>query len=81
MKRRTRALFWDIDERYWHRHAVKPGLTGLAQVRGYRGATEIKSDLTNRLKSDLEYIADWSLINDIRIILQTFSVLLHRNAF
>jgi len=75
------ALFWDIDERYWHRHAVKPGLTGLAQIRGYRGATEIKSDLTNRLKSDLEYIADWSLINDIRIILQTFSVLLHRNAF
>jgi lipopolysaccharide/colanic/teichoic acid biosynthesis glycosyltransferase len=75
------ALFWDIDSRYWHRHAVKPGLTGLAQIRGFRGATEIKSDLSNRLQSDLEYIAEWSLVTDIRIVLRTFSVLFHRNAF
>jgi len=79
--RAENALFWDIDDRYWHRHSVKPGLTGLAQVRGYRGATEIRSDLTNRLQSDLEYIADWSLRTDIRILFQTFSVLLHKNAF
>src|SRR3546814_5579255 len=58
--RAENALFWDIDDRYWHRHSVKPGLTGLAQVRGYRGATAISSDLTNRLQSDLESIADWS---------------------
>ncbi|WOF45301.1 sugar transferase [Sphingopyxis indica] len=75
------ALFWDIDDRYWHRHSVKPGLTGLAQIRGYRGATEMKLDLTNRLQSDLEYIAEWSLLTDVRIILQTFSVLFHKNAF
>lgn len=75
------ALFWDIDSRYWHRHAVKPGLTGLAQIRGFRGATEIKSDLSNRLQSDLEYIAEWSLVTDIRIVLRTFAVLFHRNAF
>lgn len=74
-------LFWDIDHRYWHRHAVKPGLTGLAQIRGYRGATEAKSDLSNRLQSDLEYVANWSLMGDIRIMIQTFDVLLHRNAF
>ena len=79
--RAENALFWDIDDRYWHRHSVKPGLTGLAQVRGYRGATEIRSDLTNRLQSDLEYIEEWSLPTDVRIIFQTFSVLLHKNAF
>src|SRR3546814_4315168 len=73
--RAENALFWDIDDRSWHRHSVKPGLTGLARVRGYRGATEIRSDLTNRLQSDLEYIADWSLPTDNRLIAQTFSVL------
>ena len=74
-------LFWDIDTRYWHRHSVKPGLTGLAQVRGYRGATELKSDLSNRLRSDLEYAAHWSLMKDLKIVIQTFAVLFHRNAF
>lgn len=75
------SLFWDIDQRYWHRHVVKPGLTGLAQVRGFRGATEVEADLENRLQSDLEYVANWSLWGDIRIIFQTFAVLFHRNAF
>ncbi len=75
------ALFWDIDQRYWHRHAVKPGLTGLAQIRGYRGATEQQRDLSDRLQSDLEYVATWSLWNDIIIFLKTFSVLFHKNAF
>lgn len=75
------ALFWDIDNRYWHRHVVKPGLTGLAQVRGFRGATERRSDLSNRLHSDLEYVARWSLFEDIKIITKTVLVLFHRNAF
>lgn len=79
--RAENLLFWDIDERYWHRHAVKPGLTGLAQVRGYRGSTVVREDVINRLQADLEYVADWSLITDIRIILQTFGVLSHKNAY
>lgn len=79
--RAENLLFWDIDERYWHRHAVKPGLTGLAQIRGYRGSTEVREDVTNRLQADLEYVAKWSLVGDIRIILQTFGVLSHKNAF
>jgi exopolysaccharide biosynthesis polyprenyl glycosylphosphotransferase len=79
--RAENLLFWDIDRRYWHRHAVKPGLTGLAQVRGYRGATHSKSDLSNRLHSDLEYVANWSLWSDIRIVFLTFGVIFHRNAF
>ncbi|MEP9404024.1 exopolysaccharide biosynthesis polyprenyl glycosylphosphotransferase [Sphingomonas silueang] len=74
-------LFWEIDRRYWHRHAVKPGLTGLAQVRGYRGATNHRSDLTNRLHSDLEYLDNWTIWRDMMIIIKTFGVLVHRNAF
>ena len=74
-------LFWDIDSSYWHRHAMKPGLTGLAQVRGFRGATEKQEDLQGRLRSDLEYRANWSIWGDIKIVMRTFRVLMHRNAF
>jgi lipopolysaccharide/colanic/teichoic acid biosynthesis glycosyltransferase len=74
-------LFWEVDERYWHRHAAKPGLTGLAQVRGYRGATVIEDDLRNRLQADLEYLDTWSIWRDIKIIVMTFQVMIHKNAF
>lgn len=74
-------LFWDIDTAYWHRHSVKPGLTGLAQIRGYRGATETISDLSNRLQADLEYLSGWSIWRDLSIIIATFRVMIHRNAF
>ncbi|MEI9928954.1 MAG: sugar transferase [Sphingomonas sp.] len=74
-------LFWEIDDRYWHRHAAKPGLTGLAQIRGYRGATMRESDLTDRLQADLEYLNDWSIWRDIKILLMTFRVLIHPNAY
>lgn len=74
-------LFWEIDERYWYRHAAKPGLTGLAQVRGYRGATVRESDLTDRLQADLEYLNHWSIWRDVKIVMTTFRVLAHRNAF
>jgi len=73
--------FWDIDRKYWQRHCLKPGLTGLAQVRGYRGATEKERDLTDRLQSDLEYVAGWSLRRDIEIVMRTVMVLKHENAY
>lgn len=76
-----RALFWQIDRRYFERHSIKPGMTGLAQVRGFRGATELRADLTNRLDSDLEYVAGWTIWRDIKIIATTFLVLIHPNAF
>jgi exopolysaccharide biosynthesis polyprenyl glycosylphosphotransferase len=79
--RAANLLYWDIDARYRHRHAMKPGLTGLAQIRGYRGATDRAEDLTNRLQSDLEYVANWSLWNDIRIVTRTVAVMKHDNAF
>ena len=74
-------LFWEVDPRYWHRHAAKPGLTGLAQVRGYRGATIIEDDLRNRLQADLEYLDTWSIWRDVKIIVMTFQVMVHKNAF
>lgn len=74
-------LFWDVDRAYWHRHALKPGITGLAQVRGHRGATHRDVDLRNRLQSDLEYLHRWSLTADISILFQTLKVVVHRNAY
>ncbi|WP_294211112.1 sugar transferase [uncultured Sphingomonas sp.] len=74
-------LFWEVDQRYWDRHATKPGLTGLAQVRGFRGATLVEDDLRNRLQADLEYLENWSIWRDIKIIFLTVRVILHRNAF
>lgn len=74
-------LYWEIDARYRHRHAVKPGVTGLAQIRGYRGATVQTADLTNRLSSDLEYLRDWSMSKDLWILFRTIFVIQHDNAF
>lgn len=75
------SLFWEVDERYWHRHAAKPGLTGLAQIRGHRGATESAGALVDRIQSDLEYLANWSIWRDVRILVSTIRVLLHPNAY
>ncbi len=74
-------LFWEVDEQYWTRHALKPGLTGLAQVRGLRGATEQEQDLTQRLGADLEYLNGWSIWRDCAIILATLRVLVHSRAY
>lgn len=74
-------LFWEVDQTYWHRHQLKPGITGLAQVRGHRGATHDDRALINRLQADMEYAENWSLWRDLSILLHTFRVLLHRNAF
>ncbi len=74
-------LFWRIDTAYWSRHSLKPGVTGLAQIRGYRGATALEADLQNRLDADLEYIRTWSPWGDALIVLKTLGVLMHRQAF
>lgn len=74
-------LFWEIDPNYWHRHALKPGLTGLAQVRGHRGATDSEEHLTDRLQADLEYLSTWSLWHDFVILVRTMGVVVHDRAF
>lgn len=79
--RANNKFFWEVDAQYWRRHCLKPGLTGLAQVRGHRGATEVEKDLTDRLQSDLEYISGWSLRRDLEIVFKTVLVLRHGNAY
>lgn len=74
-------LFWEVDGRYWNRHVLKPGLTGLAQIRGLRGATASEKDLMERLQADLEYISTWSFWLDIKILFLTLRVFVHKNAY
>jgi polysaccharide biosynthesis protein PslA len=66
------AITW----RYAARHRVKPGMTGLAQVRGWRGETDTEEKLLRRVDSDLEYIANWSLGRDLLILCRTVVTLL-----
>jgi exopolysaccharide biosynthesis polyprenyl glycosylphosphotransferase len=73
--------FWEAVPGYWARHSVKPGLTGLAQIRGFRGATLSRHALESRVQSDREYIQHWSVWLDMAILVRTFGVLIHRNAF
>jgi lipopolysaccharide/colanic/teichoic acid biosynthesis glycosyltransferase len=74
--------FETISSRYAARHCVKPGITGLAQVRGWRGETDTEEKLLRRVDSDLEYIATWSPGNDVLIICRTLvEVLRMRNAY
>src|SRR5262245_54658029 len=71
-----------VTTRYPARHSVRPGLTGLAQVRGLRGETETEEKLLRRVDSDLEYIDNWSLWLDCTILARTVvSVLTMRNAY
>jgi exopolysaccharide biosynthesis polyprenyl glycosylphosphotransferase len=74
-------LFWQVDRRYWQRHCLRPGITGLAQVRGFRGATDTEQDLTSRLQADLEYIQGWTIWRDMHVLLSTLKVLVHHRAF
>ena len=58
-------------KKYMVRHYVKPGITGLAQVKGCRGEIETDEDMINRIKFDVYYIENWSLLMDVKIIIQT----------
>lgn len=81
MAKAGELLYWEVDKSYWQRHVVKPGITGLAQVSGHRGNTFQENDLRARLGADLQYVANWSLWNDVKIFFLTFRVLRHNNAF
>jgi Undecaprenyl-phosphate glucose phosphotransferase len=81
----TRAggrLFSDVVAVYAARHKVKPGITGWAQVCGWRGQTDTEDKLIKRFEHDLYYIENWSLWFDFYILFRTIgAVLLPRNAF
>ncbi|GAA4280184.1 undecaprenyl-phosphate glucose phosphotransferase [Gaetbulibacter aestuarii] len=57
---------------FMYRHHVKPGITGLAQIKGYRGEIEEDKDIINRVKYDIFYIENWSILLDLKIMFQTF---------
>jgi putative colanic acid biosysnthesis UDP-glucose lipid carrier transferase len=65
------AEFANIVPEYYHRTQTRPGLTGLAAIRGYRGEVHDAECLKQRIKYDIEYIDSWSIWLDIQIILCT----------
>jgi putative colanic acid biosynthesis UDP-glucose lipid carrier transferase len=60
---------------YMVRHKVNPGITGLAQIQGFRGETTSVDDMRKRVECDLEYLRNWSLAMDLRIILKTMTMI------
>jgi putative colanic acid biosynthesis UDP-glucose lipid carrier transferase len=67
---------------YMLRHKVKPGITGLAQVLGWRGETDTLDKMSNRVQCDLQYIREWSLWLDLKILFKTvFVVCSRQNAY
>ena len=66
------SLKFDKEVRnYMKRKSVKPGITGLAQISGYRGEIQKKSDIENRVRLDVFYIENWSFMLDLKIVFQT----------
>jgi Undecaprenyl-phosphate glucose phosphotransferase len=70
------VLYEDVVDQYAVRHKVKPGITGWAQVNGWRGDTRDEASLIGRLEHDLYYIDHWSVLFDLSIILRTVGVVL-----
>ena len=67
---------------YMLRHKVKPGITGLAQVNGCRGETEVVEKMEKRITFDHKYIREWNIWMDIKILFQTIKVVFSKeNAY
>lgn len=66
---------------YLARHRIKPGITGLAQVKGYRGETETLDKMQKRVECDLAYINNWSLMLDLKILVKTPTSLVSKNIY
>ena len=76
------AYYGALISTYHMRFQAKPGLTGLAQIRGLRGGTTDVEDMAARIKADIAYIDGWSLMSDIRILLLTVPhLLMAENAY
>lgn len=74
--------FARVISKYYARHRVRPGITGWAQVNGYRGGVEDAAQIRDRVDFDLWYIENWSILFDIKILLMTpFVGLINRNAY
>lgn len=65
-------IYQDVVMEYAHRHRIKPGITGWAQVNGWRGETDTEDKIIRRCEHDLYYISHWSFFLDVYIIFATF---------
>ena len=75
-------LWEDVVDGYFARHRVKPGLTGWAQINGWRGELDTPEKLQSRVEHDLYYIENWSLMFDLYILLRTpFALMKTENAY
>jgi Undecaprenyl-phosphate glucose phosphotransferase len=70
-------LYDDAVDGYFARHRVKPGITGWAQINGWRGETDTSEKIQNRVEHDLYYIENWSLLFDLYILARTPFALLN----
>ena len=75
-------LYYDVVDGYFARHRVKPGVTGWAQISGWRGETDTEEKIERRVEHDLYYIENWSVTLDLYICLMTpFALLKGENAY
>jgi putative colanic acid biosynthesis UDP-glucose lipid carrier transferase len=75
-------MYKDVIDSFMQRHRVKPGITGWAQVNGWRGGTDTVDQMRGRIELDLYYIEHWSLTFDIKILFLTLiRGFLHKNAY
>ena len=72
-------LYQDVVDQYASRHRVKPGITGWAQCNGWRGETDTRQKIENRVEYDLYYIENWSVFFDLLTMAKTVLVLFKRN--
>ncbi|WP_407521721.1 undecaprenyl-phosphate glucose phosphotransferase [Methylobacterium oryzisoli] len=76
------TLYDQVVDGYFARHKVKPGLTGWAQINGWRGETDTSEKIQRRVEHDLYYIENWSVLFDLRILVKTpFALLKAENAY
>jgi Undecaprenyl-phosphate glucose phosphotransferase len=76
------TLYEQVVDGYFARHRVRPGITGWAQVNGWRGETDTREKIEQRVKHDLDYIDHWSLMLDLKILARTpFALFKSENAY
>ena len=66
--RRPTALYDEVVDGYFARHRVRPGITGWAQINGWRGETDTPEKIQKRVEHDLAYIENWSIFFDLYIL-------------